>query len=169
MGKEEVIGVYAGTFDPITNGHLDLIVRALTVVDTLYVAVAKSTPKKVAFTDAKRVAIAKEAISQFAPEVHKRIVVESFSGLLVEYVSSLNARLIIRGLRAVSDYEYEAQMAHINRHLDDSVETVFLATSKDCSFISSSIVKNIAASGGSVAGLVPANVIEVLAKHFESK
>lgn len=166
MSRDKVIGVYAGTFDPITNGHLDLIVRALAVVDILHVAVADSTPKSVAFSDLQRVAMAKEAISQLGEEIKSRVVVESFDGLLVHRVIALNARLIIRGLRAVSDYEYEAQMAHINRHLDSRVETVFLATSKDCSFISSSIVKNIAASGGSVAGLVPKNVVCELEKHF---
>ena len=166
MSDGKAIGVYAGTFDPITNGHLDLIVRALTVVETLYVAVAQSTPKLVAFSDSQRVAMANEAVSKLEPQLRNRIKVESFDGLLVEYARSLGANIIVRGLRAVSDYEYEAQMAHINRHLDSQVETVFLVTSKNCSFISSSIVKNIAANGGSVAGLVPESVAEQLAKHY---
>lgn len=168
MKSQERIGVYAGTFDPITNGHLDLVSRGLSVVDKLYVAVAESTSKTVVFDIEKRVSMAKASIGLLPSDLQQRVEVQSFAGLLVHYVRSLNANLIIRGLRAVSDYEYEAQMAHINRHLDEEVETVFLATSKNCSFISSSIVKNIAANGGSVAELVP-GVVEKELKAFYSR
>jgi pantetheine-phosphate adenylyltransferase len=160
--QKRLVGVYAGTFDPITNGHLDLVVRALGVVDYLYVAVAESTSKTVAFSAAKRIEMASASLGVLSAEERKRVEVTSFAGLLVEYVRAVNATLIIRGLRAVSDYEYEAQMAHINRHLDGEVETVFLVTSKNCSFISSSIVKNIAANGGNVEQLVPKAAAEGL-------
>lgn len=165
---QNLIGVYAGTFDPITNGHLDLVSRALSVVDTLHVAVAESTSKTVAFSVEQRVAMANAAVQQLPAAQQKRIKIESFKGLLVEHVRSLGAHLIIRGLRAVSDYEYEAQIAHINRHLAEEVETVFLVTSKNCSFISSSIVKNIAANSGAVDGLVPKNVAVELRRHYLS-
>lgn len=145
--------VYAGTFDPITNGHVDIIKRAASIFDRVYVAVAESTSKQVMFPIEQRVEMVKDAIAD--ANLGGAIVVEPFSGLLVDYARRINVQVIIRGLRAVSDYEYEAQMAHINRHLDESMETVFLVTSKQCAFISSSIVKNVAANGGDVSGLVP--------------
>jgi pantetheine-phosphate adenylyltransferase len=155
---EERIAVYAGTFDPITIGHIDLIARALKVFDKLYVAVAGSTDKKVLFSLEERVEMVKEAVSALSESERKRIVVEGFTGLLVGYVRARRAVAIVRGLRAVSDYEYEAQMALINRNLADDIETVFLVTSPHCSFISSSVVKTIAQNGGDVSHLVPPSV-----------
>lgn len=157
-------GVYAGTFDPITVGHLDILRRALTIVDRLYVGVADDTSKSVLFSTAERTELVKDAVAALDPAEQARITVESFTGLLVEYVRSRKAQVIIRGLRVVSDYEYEAQMAHINRYLDKQIETVFLVASKTSSFISSSIVKNIARNGGDVSGLVPPNVVTALAR-----
>lgn len=159
-------GVYAGTFDPITVGHLDIIERGLTVVDRLYVAVAAGTAKSAMFDVAKRTELVRSAISELSQEKQQRIEVASFDGLLVDYVRAVGARLVIRGLRAVSDYEYEAQMAHINRHLDGEIETVFLVTSKDCLFISSSIVKDIARNGGDISRLVTPTVAECLQANF---
>jgi pantetheine-phosphate adenylyltransferase len=156
------IAVYAGTFDPITNGHKDIVERGLAVFDTLYVAVADSTSKQVQFSTEQRVELVRGALKGICGE--ERVKVESFTGLLVDYVASINASVIVRGLRAVSDYEYEAQMAHINRHLMGSIETVFLVTSEENSFISSSIVKNIASVGGDISRLVPANVSKALAE-----
>lgn len=148
--------IYAGTFDPITNGHLDILDRALRVFDVVHLAIAESTSKTTMFTIEERLKMTHEAVDGVA--VRKNVVIASFSGLLVDYVRTVGAISIIRGLRAVSDYEYEAQMAHINRHLAPEIETVFLVTSDHCSFISSSIVKDIARNGGDVSRLVPESV-----------
>ncbi len=156
------IAVYAGTFDPITNGHKDIVERGLAVFDGIHVAVADSTSKQVRFSTEERVELVRGALRGIEGE--ERLKVESFTGLLVDYVASINASVIVRGLRAVSDYEYEAQMAHINRHLMGSIETVFLVTSEENSFISSSIVKNIASVGGDISRLVPPNVAKALSE-----
>ncbi|HQH28552.1 MAG TPA: pantetheine-phosphate adenylyltransferase [Oligoflexia bacterium] len=158
----ERIAVYAGSFDPITIGHVDIIERALKVFDRLYVGVAQSTEKEVMFPLAERVAMVEEAVKALPADDRERIVVEGFGGLLVDYVHARKALGIVRGLRAVSDYEYEAQMALINRNLDPEVETVFFVTSPHCSFVSSSVVKIIAKNGGDVSHLVPPSV----AKRF---
>ncbi len=157
--------VYAGTFDPITNGHLDIIRRARSVFSTVYVAVAGSSSKKVWFSAEERVAMVNEAVSEAS--LSESVVVQAFDGLLVDYVKKVEADVIVRGLRAVSDYEYEAQMAHINRQLASEIETVFLVTSEDCSFISSSIVKNVAINGGDVSRFVPGIVESRLKKEVE--
>ncbi|MCB0324101.1 MAG: pantetheine-phosphate adenylyltransferase [Bdellovibrionales bacterium] len=154
------VAVYAGTFDPITNGHVDILRRALRVFERVHLAVAESTTKKVVFSAEERIEMVREATKSFASP--PQLVVEAFDGLLVDYVRRVGAQVIVRGLRAVSDYEYEAQMAHINRHLADDIETVFLVTSDRLSFVSSSIVKNIAGNGGTVDHLVP----EVVAKRL---
>ncbi len=158
----ERLGVYAGTFDPITVGHLDIIKRALTVVDRVHVAVAAGTSKSVMFDVKERTQLVRASVSELEPEYQRRVEVDGFDGLLVDYVRVVGAKLVIRGLRAVSDYEYEAQMAHINRHLDGEIETVFLVTSKHCSFISSSIVKDIARNGGDISELVTSTVADRL-------
>lgn len=167
MSKQvsEKAALYAGTFDPITNGHIDIIERALKIFDCLYVGVAADTSKNTIFSTEERVGLVKGALDYFPAELKPRIKVESFQGLLVEYVRKVGAVAVIRGLRAVSDYEYEAQMAHINRGLAEEIETVFLVTSSHCSFISSSVVKDIARNGGDVSHLVPANVLAELSKH----
>lgn len=160
------IGVYAGTFDPITNGHIDILLRGLRVFDTVHLAVAGSTLKSTLFSTEERVALVEKAVSKL--KERKRIIVASFEGILVDYVTQLGAQAIIRGLRRVSDYEYEAQMALINRHLNSDTETVFLVTSEGCSFISSSIVKDIAINGGDVSGLVPPVVAAELRRRLPS-
>ena len=159
MTKYSRIAVYAGTFDPVTNGHLDIIQRSLRLFDQVVVAVAASTPKSsVMFTAEDR----RKLISEATNSLGANLEVVVFSGLLVNFVRSQNANVIVRGLRAVSDYEYEAQMALINRELSPEIETVFLMTSEHCSFISSSIVKEIARLGGDISAMVPPNVAQAL-------
>ncbi|MFN8391435.1 MAG: pantetheine-phosphate adenylyltransferase [Bdellovibrionota bacterium] len=162
------IAVYAGTFDPITNGHLDIILRASRMFEKLYIAVVEQPNKKVLFSAEERVDLVRRSVAAAGKAVDSQIVVSSFSGLLVEYIRTLGCTVVIRGLRAVSDYEYEAQMAIINRHLAEEIETVFLMTSDNCSFISASIVREIAKLGGDVSGLVPPTVNEKLRSVFGS-
>jgi pantetheine-phosphate adenylyltransferase len=154
--KGSRLAVYAGTFDPITNGHIDIIKRALIVFDSICVAVAKSPSKKVTFDTETRLRLVSDAVKDVG--IADKVIVDSFEGLLVDYVSHKGAVAIVRGLRAVTDYEYEAQMALMNRRLSENVETVFFVASENCSFISSSIVKNVAENGGQIDGLVPKNV-----------
>lgn len=163
------LAVYAGTFDPITNGHLDIIERALNVFSEIHVSVVIESKKQTWFTAEERVELVREVIKGFPPASRKRVAVGGFEGLLVEHVRSLGARVIIRGLRAVSDYEYEAQMAIINRHLAEDVETVFLMTSDHCSFISSSVVREISRNGGDVSGLVPPAIVRTLSRLSTSR
>ena len=162
MKTSNDIAVYAGTFDPITNGHVEIIERASRIFNSLIVAVAHSTAKNTLFTTAERLAIAKEAVSG----ISGNISVSSFDGLLVDYVKSVGSRLIVRGLRAVSDYEYEEQIAMTNRRLDANVETLYLITSESCSFISATIVKDVAKHGGDVSKFVPGCVVPKLLKAF---
>lgn len=156
--------VYAGTFDPITNGHLEIVRRASRVFDRLIVAVADVGKPTLLFSVEERTAMIREA----AEEAGLVIEVCSFSCLLVNFMKGLGAKVIIRGLRAVSDYEYESQMAITNRELDPEIETVFLMTSKEYSFVSSSIVREIARHGGDVTALVPSGVQKRLKQLFQS-
>lgn len=147
--------VYAGSFDPITNGHIDIIRRAIEIFDQVIVAVAGVTTdaKKggALFTASERVAMIREALA----DVLDRVAVDSFGGLLVDYCDRVGARVIIRGLRAVSDFEYEFQMAMMNRHLKPHIHTLFLPTSEAHSYTSSRLVKEVAALGGDISGQVP--------------
>jgi pantetheine-phosphate adenylyltransferase len=143
------IAIYAGSFDPMTRGHEDLILRSLEFVDRLIVAVAINSTKQPLFTVEERVEMIRAAIDN-----ESRIEVKSFSGLLVEFAASEGARLLIRGLRAVSDFEYEYQMALMNRHLSPKLETVFMVPSLDTTYISASLVREIARYGGDVSSLV---------------
>jgi pantetheine-phosphate adenylyltransferase len=145
--------VYPGTFDPITNGHLDLVARASLLFDEIVLAVADSPNKKPAFNLPDRVALATEALSK-----HANVRVVGFHGLLADFVHKMNAGVLLRGLRAVSDFEYEFQLASMNRHLIADVETVFLTPSEQFSFISSSLVREVARLGGDVSEFVPTNV-----------
>jgi pantetheine-phosphate adenylyltransferase len=155
--------VYAGTFDPITLGHRDIVMRALGVFDHVYVGVARSTGKTPLFSDDERLVLTKQALADLGP----RVSVELFDGLLVDCVRSLDCRVIVRGLRAVTDYEYEAQIAVTNHHLAEDIETVFFMTSLECAFISSSIVRAVAKNGGNVRGLVTPNVAKALEQKFK--
>ncbi len=159
MGR---IAVYPGSFDPITNGHIDIIARGLEIFDGVIVAIASNTQKKTLFSVEERVEIAKIAL-QDMPDV----VVENFSGLLVDYVQKTNASVILRGLRATSDFEYEFQMAHMNKSLNKRLDTLFMMTGRDYFFISSRTVKEVASLGGDVNGLVPDIVAKRLKKKFK--
>ena len=157
------LAVYPGTFDPLTKGHVSLISRGLKVFDRVVLAVAKSTPKKTCFTLAERVDMASE-VFQGEP----RIIVEPFDGLLIDYVLQRGAGAILRGLRAVSDFEYEFQMALMNRRLSRDVQTVFLMTDYKWMYLSSTIVKEVALHGGNVKGLVPEPVLVKLAAKYQT-
>ena len=151
------LAIYPGSFDPITNGHVDLIKRAHCVFQDLIVGVAVNPRKKTVFSPEERIRLIREALD--APEIR----VEAFSDLLVHYVKKIGANVIIRGLRAISDFEYEFQIALTNRNLARDVETFFLMASEPYIYLSSSMVKEIAYFGGDVTGMVPPNVEKALA------
>jgi pantetheine-phosphate adenylyltransferase len=155
------VAIYPGTFDPITNGHLDLIQRGLRIFDRIIVAVAEGSYKKCLFSVAERLEMIREALADTP-----RVTVDSFPGLLVDYVKSQNARVIIRGLRAVTDFEYEFQMAMMNRRMEPDIETVFLMTGLRWVFLSSSILKEAAVHGGNIEGMVPEFVYNKLREKF---
>ena len=153
--------IYPGTFDPITNGHLDLIKRAVRIFNEVIIAVAPSQKKKPLFTIQERLNMINLAVTGI-----KEAKVEAFSGLLVEYVRQRKGDAILRGLRAISDFENELQMAHMNRTLDADIETVFMMPSEEYGFITSSVIKEVALLGGSVRGLVPEAVEAALQEKF---
>ena len=153
--------VYPGSFDPLTNGHLDLIERSLRIFDDVIVAVVTNPAKTSLFSDAERIEMIREATRTF-----RQIEVVIFDGLLVDLVARLGARAIIRGIRAVSDFEYEFQMALMNRKLREEIEAVFLMPHEAYSYISSRLIKEVAQYGGSVTGLVPPGVERRLAEKF---
>jgi pantetheine-phosphate adenylyltransferase len=155
------IAIYAGSFDPITRGHEDLMTRSLGYVDRLIVAVARNVSKSPIFTVEERVELIRAAIAH-----EPRIEVQSFDGLLVEFAHDVGAALLIRGLRAVSDFEYEYQMALMNRHLAPALETVFMVPSLDTTYISASMVREVARFGGDVSGMVHPSVGKALRAKF---
>ena len=148
------IGIYPGTFDPVTYGHLDIVTRSLKVVDKLYIAVAESSTKNTLFTAAERIDMIKKSMEEVGKFDASRIEVVSFSGLLVKFAKSINASLIIRGIRAVSDFEYEFQLSCMNSKLDSHFQTIFLPASEHYQLISSRIVKEIAKLGGETSDFV---------------
>lgn len=153
-----------GTFDPVTNGHLDIIRRGLGIFDEIIIAVAENPKKKPLFSVKERVELVRKSLKDL-----KNVKVEAFHGLLVDYVKSKNGVAIIRGLRAVSDFEYELQMALMNRRLDTGIETVFMMPSEEFSFLTSTVVKEVASFGGAVTRLVPAAAEAALKKKFRQK
>jgi pantetheine-phosphate adenylyltransferase len=156
------IAIYPGTFDPITNGHLDLIKRALRMFDEVIIAVAPSLKKQPLFTLQERLLLIHAAVKGL-----KRARVDEFHSLLVDYVKKTRGVAILRGLRAISDFEYELQLAHMNRRLNKNIETVFMMPSQEYSYLTSSIIKEIASFGGSVTGLVPPEVEKALKRRFK--
>jgi len=144
------LAIYPGTFDPITNGHLDLVQRGLRMFDHIIVAVAEGSFKKTLFTVEERLEMIRDALGK-----KPNVTIDSFQGLLVDYAKSQNARVVLRGLRAVTDFEYEFQMAMMNRRLEPDVETVFLMTGLRWVFLSSGILKEAAVHGGNIEGMVP--------------
>jgi len=155
------IAVYPGSFDPITNGHLDIIQRGLEVFDQVIIAVARNSEKKALFTTDERIHMIQRVIGD-----NPRLKVDTFEGLLVNYVVSQGARVILRGLRAVSDFEYEFQIAQMNHAVQQEVETLFMMTSVPYGYLSSSIVKEVASLGGDIAALVPGPVLDALRDKF---
>lgn len=157
------IAIYPGTFDPLTNGHADLIDRAARMFDRIVVAIAESPHKQPAFSLADRIELARHVLGDIGPA---EVVVAGFDNLLADYVREQGAGVILRGLRAVSDFEYEFQLASMNRHLISEAETVFLTPAEEYSFISSSLVKEIARLGGDVSNFVDPRVDRALRARF---
>ena len=155
------IAVYAGTFDPITNGHLDIACRAARMFDELVIAVAEHNYKSNLFTTAERISFVKQATQELT-----NVRVDAFSGLLVDYCLNNNIKAIVRGLRVAGDFEKELSMALMNRKMQHSVDTVFLISEPEFLFVSSSLIKEAAQAGGSVAELVPAAVLQALKEKY---
>ncbi|MBA4538810.1 pantetheine-phosphate adenylyltransferase [Bacillus aquiflavi] len=155
------IAVCPGSFDPITYGHIDIIARGAKVFDEVNVVVLNNAAKKPLFTVEERLALIKRVTSNIP-----NVKVDAYSGLLIDYAKSVNANAIIRGLRAVSDFEYEMQITSMNRVLDDKIETFFIMTNSQYSFLSSSIVKEVAKYDGNISELVPPSIEKALKKKF---
>ena len=163
------IAIYPGTFDPVTRGHIDIIARAATITDRLIVSVAADGDKSAMFSLDERVNLLKHHIDQIKDNnggVSAEITVQPFSGLLMHFAEQQQAKMIIRGLRAVTDFDYEFQMTGMNRRLNPNIETVFLMASETNQFISSRMVKEIARLGGDVSSFVPAQVRDALLKKL---
>jgi pantetheine-phosphate adenylyltransferase len=160
----ERIAIYPGSFDPMTNGHVDIVQRALAMFDRVVVAIAENVRKAPLFSVEERRAQILDAVQNDG-----RVEVDAFEGLLVEYVKRRGARIVVRGLRALADFEYEFQLAHMNRRLGGDIDTVFLMTSAKDFYVSSSLVKEVAQFGGEVSGLVPSLVERALKERFRRK
>jgi len=154
-------GLYAGTFDPLTNGHLDILRRSLLVFDEMIIGVANTTPKNTFFSVDERLEMLKVAIDGI-----ERVRVKPFTGLLMAFAAEQGVAVVVRGLRVVSDFEYEFQMALMNRRLNNDIETVFIMPSEEHIYLSSSLVREIASAGGDVSQFVPELVATKLAKKF---
>jgi pantetheine-phosphate adenylyltransferase len=164
LSPRRVVGIYPGSFDPITNGHLDLIERSLRLVDRLILAILVNAEKRPLFSVTERMEMLREVVGD-----RGSIEVCTFNGLLVDFATERGANLIIRGIRAISDYEFELQMALMNRRLRPELETVFLMAGEAYSFISSRLVKEVVSLGGDITGLVPPAVEARLKKRFLAK
>ena len=149
--------IYPGTFDPVTNGHIDILERALKLFDKVIITIARNTAKNPLFTEEERISLLRQVTKRF-----KNVEVDSFEGLLVEYVRKRNAISGVRGLRAMTDFEYELQMALMNRKLDETMETIFLMPNEKYTYLSSNFVREIARLGGDVSKFVPPVVLKAL-------
>lgn len=156
--------IYPGTFDPLTNGHLDLLTRAARLFDSVILAIAASPGKHTLFTLDERVALAAQATQHL-----KNVTVVGFGDLMAHFAQKQQATILIRGLRAVSDFEYELQLAKMNAHLMPTLESVFLMPSEEWSFISSSLVKEVARHGGDVSHFLPAAIVSALQEKLENR
>jgi pantetheine-phosphate adenylyltransferase len=164
LPANKLVAIFPGSFDPLTNGHLDLIVRASRLFDRLIVAVLRNTEKQGLFTVPERIEMIREVSKQVG-----NVEVDSFEGLLVNYARKWNADVIVRGIRAISDYESELQMALMNRRLRPETETIFLMAREEYSFISSHLIKEIITLGGDVSSFVPPNVAQQLRARYPVK
>ncbi len=158
------IAVYPGSFDPITCGHLDVIKRAAKIVDVLIIGVLNNSSKKSLFTPEERVELIERVVKDIP-----NVKVESFSGLTVDFAKERNATVLVRGLRAVTDFEYELQIAQTNHKLNPDIDTIFFTTSVEYAYLSSSIAKEVASCGGSVQGLLPEEIIDTVFEKLNVK
>ncbi len=159
--NNSTIAIYPGSFDPITLGHLDIITRGSNMFDSVIVAVLSNPSKQPLFTVEKRIAQIKQCTLNLP-----NVTVDSFAGLTVEYAKMRGAKILLRGLRVLSDFEKELQMAHTNKTLSAEIETIFLATAKEYSFLSSSVVKEIAQFGGEISHLVPEDIVKDIYSYY---
>lgn len=160
------IGVYAGSFDPITKGHIDIIERAFSIVDVLVIGIGVSASKKSVFSFEERRGFILECLGDKAKKMGVKLEVKSFDNLVVDFATEVNATIMIRGLRSVTDFDYEVPMAAMNKAMRPNIETVFLAATPEVASISSTLVRQIAAMGGNVKKFVPANVAKGLKNRF---
>ena len=158
------VAIYPGSFDPLTNGHVDIIERGARIFDAIIVAILANVEKTPLFTENERITIIRDVF-----KAHKNVQVEAFSGLLVDYAQLKKATVLVRGLRAVSDFEYEFQMALMNRHLAPGLETVFMMPDEKYTYISSRLIKEVFTLGGEITGLVPAVVEDKLRAKQKAK
>jgi pantetheine-phosphate adenylyltransferase len=158
------IAIYPGTFDPVTNGHLDILERALKLFDRVIINVARNTTKNPFFTEKERIMLLRQVTKRY-----KNVEVDSFQGLLVDYVRQKKAIAVVRGLRAMTDFEYELQMALMNRKLDEKMETIFLMPTEKYTYLSSNVVREIARLGGDVSKFVPPVVLKALRQKNSKK
>jgi pantetheine-phosphate adenylyltransferase len=163
MTQQAPIAVYPGTFDPITNGHLDILERALVVFEKVIVTIAPNIRKNPLFTTEERIGFIRDALPTYGDHLEFAV----FEGLLVDFCRSRGASVIVRGLRALADFEYEFQFAHMNRRLAPGVDTIFFMTDERNHYVSSSLVKEVASLGGNVDGLVPAPVVTALKQKYK--
>jgi len=160
------VGIYPGSFDPITLGHLDIIIRASKLVDKLVIGVLKNISKKTVFTVEERVEFVERVLKE--NNLDDRVTVQSFDGLLVDFAKELNASIIVRGLRAVTDFDYELQIAQTNHKLDQNIDTIFFTTRLEYSYLSSSTVREIASFGGDIKQFVPECIIQSVYDKYKT-
>ncbi|HHV10329.1 MAG TPA: pantetheine-phosphate adenylyltransferase [Clostridiales bacterium] len=159
------VGIYPGSFDPITLGHLDIIVRASKLVDQLIIGVLQNKAKKPLFSTEERVMMIEKVIEEYTDIKTTKVI--AFDGLLIDFAREQKAAIIVRGLRAITDFEYELQIAQMNHKLDEKVDTVFFTTSVEYSYLSSSAIKEIAAFGGDIRQFVPANIVQPIYDKYK--